>query len=107
MPQVLDILRGLTVDPKNDVFIISGRGRAELGDWFASVVRGVQNASVIQGHSACAACSLHTTDLGGSCQTMDTNQSPSSFAPAHAGDTQSKHKNKQAAGLRRDAGQER
>jgi hypothetical protein len=37
--EVLDILRGLTADTKNDVFIISGRGRGELGDWFASVVR--------------------------------------------------------------------
>lgn len=37
--EVLDILRGLTADPKNDVFIISGRGRADLGDWFSSVVR--------------------------------------------------------------------
>jgi Trehalose-phosphatase len=37
--QVLDILRGLTADPKNEVYIISGRGKKDLGDWFSSVVR--------------------------------------------------------------------
>jgi Trehalose-phosphatase len=37
--QVLDILRGLTADPKNQVYIISGRGKKDLGDWFSSVVR--------------------------------------------------------------------
>lgn len=36
---VLDILRRLTADPANDVYIISGRGRNELGTWFQSVVR--------------------------------------------------------------------
>lgn len=37
--QVLDILRGLTADPKNEVYIISGRGKKDLGGWFSSVVR--------------------------------------------------------------------
>jgi Trehalose-phosphatase len=37
--QVLDILCGLTADPKNEVYIISGRGKKDLGDWFSSVVR--------------------------------------------------------------------
>lgn len=37
--EVLDILRGLTADPNNEVFIISGRGKKDLGDWFSSVVR--------------------------------------------------------------------
>jgi len=36
---VLDILRRLTADPANDVYIISGRGRNELGTWFQSVDR--------------------------------------------------------------------
>jgi len=34
---VLSVLRSLTADPANHVYIISGRARAELADWFASV----------------------------------------------------------------------
>ena len=37
---VLAVLRALTEDKRNTVFIVSGRGRAELGSWFQSVVRG-------------------------------------------------------------------
>ena len=37
--EVLGVLRGLCADPRNTVYIISGRGRAELRDWFSSVVR--------------------------------------------------------------------
>ena len=36
---VLAVLRALTADKRNTVFIVSGRGRAELGTWFQSVVR--------------------------------------------------------------------
>ena len=36
---VLAVLRALTADKRNTVFIVSGRGRAELGAWFQSVVR--------------------------------------------------------------------
>ncbi|GAB4813526.1 hypothetical protein N2152v2_000572 [Parachlorella kessleri] len=35
--QVLGVLCHLTADPTNTVYIISGRGRAELSEWFASV----------------------------------------------------------------------
>ena len=37
--EVLAVLRALVADPRNVVYIISGRGRSELGDWFESVVR--------------------------------------------------------------------
>ena len=47
--QVLDILRGLTADPKNEVYIISGRGKKDLGDWFSSVVR--LSAQTATGHT--------------------------------------------------------
>lgn len=36
---VLRVLRSLTSDPANDVYIISGRARKELEEWFASVPR--------------------------------------------------------------------
>lgn len=36
---ILRVLRGLCADARNTVYIISGRGRAELRDWFSSVVR--------------------------------------------------------------------
>jgi trehalose 6-phosphate synthase/phosphatase len=36
---VLRVLRALTADPANHVYIISGRARGELDDWFASVPR--------------------------------------------------------------------
>ena len=36
---VMNMLRALTDDPSNTVFIISGRARREIGDWFASLVR--------------------------------------------------------------------
>jgi len=32
------MLAALTADPRNTVYIISGRARAELADWFGSVV---------------------------------------------------------------------
>ena len=35
-PQVLQTLNILCSDPRNYVFIVSGRGRSILGDWFAS-----------------------------------------------------------------------
>ena len=35
---VLDLLRTLADDPLNVVFVISGRARRELGDWFSSLV---------------------------------------------------------------------
>ena len=38
-PQILSILHGLCADAANVVFIISGRGRDELRQWFSSVVR--------------------------------------------------------------------
>ena len=37
-PEVLAILQGLVQDPKNSVWIISGRGRSELGPWFQPLV---------------------------------------------------------------------
>jgi trehalose 6-phosphate synthase/phosphatase len=36
---VLRVLRSLTADPMNNVYIISGRAREELDEWFASVPR--------------------------------------------------------------------
>ena len=33
------MLKALVADQRNVVYIISGRGRSELGDWFESVVR--------------------------------------------------------------------
>jgi len=36
---VLAVFKALAADARNVVYIISGRGRAELGDWFESVVR--------------------------------------------------------------------
>ena len=38
-PQILSILHGLCADAANVVFIISGRGRDELRQWFSSVAR--------------------------------------------------------------------
>ena len=38
-PQILAVLHGLCADAANTVFIISGRGRAELRGWFSDVVR--------------------------------------------------------------------
>ncbi|KAL4451713.1 hypothetical protein ABPG75_007375 [Micractinium tetrahymenae] len=35
--EVLSVLRALTSDPRNVVYIISGRARQELADWFGSV----------------------------------------------------------------------
>ncbi|CAN6549000.1 unnamed protein product [Malus baccata var. baccata] len=35
-PEVLALLNTLCKDPKNTVFIVSGRGRTSLSDWFAS-----------------------------------------------------------------------
>ncbi len=37
--EVLAVLKALVADQRNVVYIISGRGRSELGDWFESVVR--------------------------------------------------------------------
>ncbi len=37
--EVLAVLKALAADARNVVYIISGRGRSELGDWFESVVR--------------------------------------------------------------------
>ncbi|XVF84929.1 hypothetical protein PTKIN_Ptkin17bG0078500 [Pterospermum kingtungense] len=34
-PEVISILKTLSEDPKNTVFIVSGRGRTSLSDWFA------------------------------------------------------------------------
>ncbi|GAB4845638.1 Probable alpha,alpha-trehalose-phosphate synthase [UDP-forming] 9 [Ancistrocladus abbreviatus] len=34
-PELISILNGLCDDPKNTVFIVSGRGRSSLGEWFA------------------------------------------------------------------------
>ena len=36
--EVLHVLRGLCADPNNVVFIISGRARQELTEWFGSIV---------------------------------------------------------------------
>lgn len=36
--QVLAVLRALTADPRNRVVLFSGRTKAELTEWFASVV---------------------------------------------------------------------
>ncbi len=47
---VLDILRRLTADPANDVYIISGRGRNELGTWFQPVVRCPQPTQRVEMH---------------------------------------------------------
>ncbi|XP_048427911.1 probable alpha,alpha-trehalose-phosphate synthase [UDP-forming] 9 [Pyrus x bretschneideri] len=35
-PEVLALMNSLCKDPKNTVFIVSGRGRTSLSDWFAS-----------------------------------------------------------------------
>ena len=35
---VLRVLRALCADPRNTVYIVSGRARTELADWFAPVV---------------------------------------------------------------------
>ncbi|XP_031491616.1 probable alpha,alpha-trehalose-phosphate synthase [UDP-forming] 9 [Nymphaea colorata] len=37
-PEVIAVLNGLCSDPKNTVFIVSGRGRASLSRWFSSCV---------------------------------------------------------------------
>ena len=49
--EVLAVLQALVADPRNVVYIISGRGRSELGDWFESVVR--QHRPVVQGLGLC------------------------------------------------------
>jgi trehalose-6-phosphatase len=38
---VLQVLGGLTADPCNEVWVISGRSQQELGGWFEGVVSGV------------------------------------------------------------------
>lgn len=37
--EVLRVLQALCADQQNSVYIISGRRKSELGEWFASVVR--------------------------------------------------------------------
>ena len=37
--EALHVLRGLCADARNAVYIISGRRKTELAEWFASVVR--------------------------------------------------------------------
>jgi trehalose 6-phosphate synthase/phosphatase len=37
---VLQVLAGLTADPCNEVWVISGRSQQELGGWFEEVVSG-------------------------------------------------------------------
>jgi trehalose 6-phosphate synthase/phosphatase len=37
--EALAVLRGLCADACNDVYIISGRRKTELAEWFAGVVR--------------------------------------------------------------------
>lgn len=37
--EVLQVLQALCADAHNSVYIISGRRKSELGEWFASVVR--------------------------------------------------------------------
>lgn len=37
-PEVIAILASLCANPLNTVYIISGRGRAELAEWFGNVV---------------------------------------------------------------------
>ena len=37
--ELLSVLRALCADARNSVYIISGRRKAELGAWFATVVR--------------------------------------------------------------------
>lgn len=37
--EALHVLQGLCADARNDVYIISGRRKTELAEWFASVVR--------------------------------------------------------------------
>ncbi len=37
--EVLHVLQALCADERNSVYIISGRRKAELAEWFASVVR--------------------------------------------------------------------
>ncbi|KAJ4849185.1 putative alpha,alpha-trehalose-phosphate synthase [UDP-forming] 9 [Turnera subulata] len=34
-PEVISVINGLCSDPKNSVFIVSGRGKNSLSDWFA------------------------------------------------------------------------
>ena len=36
--EALSVLKGLCADPRNAVYIISGRRKAELAEWFAGVV---------------------------------------------------------------------
>ena len=43
---MLTVLRALTSDPKNRVVLFSGRPKAELLEWFASVVRGGQRGTL-------------------------------------------------------------
>ena len=44
---VLQVLRALTAEPRNKVCLFSGRPKAELQEWFASVV----SAGGLRGHS--------------------------------------------------------
>ena len=37
--EALHVLQGLCLDTRNDVYIISGRRKTELAEWFANVVR--------------------------------------------------------------------
>ena len=37
--EALHVLQGLCADARNAVYIISGRRKTELAEWFASVVR--------------------------------------------------------------------
>ena len=36
--EALNVLQGLCADPRNAVYIISGRRKTELAEWFAAVV---------------------------------------------------------------------
>lgn len=50
-PEVIQLLQTLTADPRNTVFIVSGRGRRDLTSWFGDVVRPppARRAHVTQG----------------------------------------------------------
>ena len=37
--EALSVLQGLCADSRNAVYVISGRRKTELAEWFASVVR--------------------------------------------------------------------
>ena len=49
--EVLKMVQGLCADPNNFVFIISGRARTELSQWFDASVR----PSCVHGNRSCAA----------------------------------------------------